>query len=144
MVDHDPARTVRRRGMRIVGGIREGNSAREADVMRRPARKLPAHPLERVHLPRHLRERVLDVVSVAVAVDRLRSAWTDASDGPALDLDQHDAEVGRGADDVGLAISRLFARSLLEPGHVAVGGPWLFDGCPNRVPQPILPGRGHC
>ena len=90
--------------------------------MRRPGRQLLALASEAVHLARDLSERVLDRVTVARAMDRLPVA-AGAPYAPALDLDDHHTEVGVGDHEVGLAIGRLVARALLEPGDVTVYRP---------------------
>ena len=113
VVDDDLARPVRRHAP-LVGGVREGDGAGEPHVVRGPGRLLLADALEPMHRAGDLRERVLDGVGGAIAVDRLPSP-ADALDAPALDLDHHHAELGMSEDDVGLAVSRLRAWPFLKP-----------------------------
>ena len=63
----------------VVGGIGQADGAREAHPARWPGRQLLALAPQAVHLAHDLRERVLDLVGLPVAVDGLPSA-ADATD----------------------------------------------------------------
>ncbi|MCA1572211.1 MAG: hypothetical protein LC798_18260, partial [Chloroflexi bacterium] len=82
-IDHHLARSVRGHGS-VVGAIGEADRPREARSTGGPGRHCLAHATKRVHLAHRLRDRVLDLVAVAVAVERLPSA-ADPGDPAALD-----------------------------------------------------------
>ena len=113
-VDDDLHRAVRRQRL-VVGAVREGDRAAEAHVVGGPVLAGGGDATQVVHLVCHLAEGVLDAVGGAIAVHALPLA-TGAPDAAALDLDDHDPQLGVGDHEVRLAIARGLAGLLDEPG----------------------------